>query len=66
MPTETESPAINIKPLYGHIEINSWFEANFSQGYGIYKGMCSKRQYDENGKLVDCKIEPTGITMYME
>lgn len=51
----------NVKmiPVYGRVELSSWFERRGDK----LVGMGGKRVYDENGRLVETKIEATGVVV---
>jgi hypothetical protein len=48
---------IDVMAPHGYAEFRSWIEFDGEK----YVGMGSKATYDQNGKLVDFKIEPTGL-----
>jgi hypothetical protein len=50
---------IKITPVYGHDELFSWFEPRGDK----LIGMGRMQRYDENGRLVETKIEETGIVV---
>ncbi len=51
-----------ITPLYGHIELRSWFEFDGEK----LIGMGSKKTFDRNRKLIDYTEAPTGIILTYE
>ena len=48
-----------IDKIYGYFELRTWFEFD---GTNLI-GMGSKKEYDQNGKLVEYSEEPTGIIL---
>ncbi len=53
---DTEAKIL-ITVKFGHIDLRSWLEV---QGDKIV-GMGSATEYDENGRIVSHKVEPTGL-----
>jgi hypothetical protein len=50
---------VMIKPVFGHKALRSWIEFDGEK----YIGMGSVASYDRDGKLLDFKIEPTGLVL---
>jgi len=50
-------------PVFGRIELDSWIEWG-PDGHGV--GMGRVRRYDDQGRLVEVKTEPTGLTVDFE
>jgi len=46
--------------IFGKVEIRSWLEL-LPNGTIVGMGMIQK--FDKEGKLTECKIEPTGISL---
>ncbi len=59
---ERNDPKIVVIPTFSHVVLKAWIEFDGEK----YIGMGSKETYDENGKITDFKIEPTGLTMRYE
>lgn len=53
-------PKVVCTPLYGRVEIESWFEWRGNSAIG----MGSKKVFDEAGRLVSHEVEPTGVEMH--
>lgn len=52
-----DSESVMITPVFGYKALRSWIEFDGEK----YIGMGSVASYDREGKLLDFKIEPTGV-----
>lgn len=54
-----EEPKIKVTTLYGYCELRDWFEFDGEK----LVGMCNKKTYDRDGKLVEYSESPTGLVV---
>ena len=63
--SDAEKPIpVWIDAVFGTVECRSWIEAELMpNGDMRFVGMGSKTVRDKDGKITECKIAPTGVTM---
>ena len=55
---------ITCNVLYGICNLDSWFEPEIlPDGRFTMIGMGSRTDFDKDGKMTECKVEPTGIRL---